>query len=97
MMRGRAAAQAVRRRLLTAKTWVQPWLRFILGTVALKQIYFRVISVFFVIHHSTIAVCSICATLRAMLLVNMVTALIIIFFNLHSGGWNQGPLDTAAT
>jgi hypothetical protein len=19
------------------------------------------------------------------------------FFNLHSGGWNQGPLDTAAT
>jgi hypothetical protein len=21
----------------------------------------------------------------------------IIFFNFHSGGWNQGPLDTAAT
>jgi hypothetical protein len=20
-----------------------------------------------------------------------------IFFNLHSGGWNQGPLNTAAT
>jgi hypothetical protein len=22
---------------------------------------------------------------------------ILFFFNLHSGGWNQGPLDTAAT
>jgi hypothetical protein len=22
---------------------------------------------------------------------------IIFFFNLNSGGWNQGPLDTAAT
>jgi hypothetical protein len=22
---------------------------------------------------------------------------IYFFFNLHSGGWNQGPLDTAAT
>jgi hypothetical protein len=21
----------------------------------------------------------------------------VFFFNLHSGGWNQGPLDTAAT
>jgi hypothetical protein len=21
----------------------------------------------------------------------------LFFFNLHSGGWNQGPLDTAAT
>jgi hypothetical protein len=21
----------------------------------------------------------------------------VVFFNLHSGGWNQGPLDTAAT
>jgi hypothetical protein len=21
----------------------------------------------------------------------------VLFFNLHSGGWNQGPLDTAAT
>jgi hypothetical protein len=20
-----------------------------------------------------------------------------VFFNLHSGGWNRGPLDTAAT
>jgi acetyl esterase/lipase len=24
-------------------------------------------------------------------------ALTTIFFNLHGGGWNQGPLDTAAT
>jgi hypothetical protein len=23
--------------------------------------------------------------------------ILINFFNLHSGGWNQGPLDTAAT
>jgi hypothetical protein len=23
--------------------------------------------------------------------------IIFIFFYLHSGGWNQGPLDTAAT
>jgi hypothetical protein len=23
--------------------------------------------------------------------------LFYFFFNLHSGGWNQGPLDTAAT
>jgi hypothetical protein len=22
---------------------------------------------------------------------------LVIFFNLYSGGWNQGPLDTAAT
>jgi hypothetical protein len=32
---------------------------------------------------------------------NLVTKLtliyVIFFFNLHSGGWNQGPLDTAAT
>jgi hypothetical protein len=26
---------------------------------------------------------------------NLVT--LHFFFNLHSGGWNQGPLDTAAT
>jgi hypothetical protein len=58
MMRGLAAAQAARRRLLTAKTWVQHRLRFIMGTVALKQIYFPVLSVFFIIHHSTIALYS---------------------------------------
>jgi acetyl esterase/lipase len=23
--------------------------------------------------------------------------LLILIFNLHGGGWNQGPLDTAAT
>jgi hypothetical protein len=26
-----------------------------------------------------------------------VVILFYFFFNLHSGGWNQGPLDTAAT
>jgi hypothetical protein len=26
-----------------------------------------------------------------------VLASFFIYFNLHSGGWNQGPLDTAAT
>jgi hypothetical protein len=25
------------------------------------------------------------------------SSLFLFFFNLHSGGWNQGPLDTAAT
>jgi hypothetical protein len=49
MMMGRAVAQAARHKLLTAKTWAQPGLRFILGTVALKRIYFRVLSVFFII------------------------------------------------
>jgi hypothetical protein len=49
MMMVCSVAQAARPKLLTAKTWVQPRLRFILGTEALKRIYFRVLSVLFII------------------------------------------------
>jgi hypothetical protein len=52
----RAAAEAARRRLLTAKMWVQPRLRFILGTVALKRSYFQVYSV--VLYFSSFHYCS---------------------------------------
>jgi hypothetical protein len=55
MMRGRAAAQIARRRLLTPNIWVQPRLRVLLGIVALKQIYYEYIQHLPVTHHSTTA------------------------------------------
>jgi hypothetical protein len=36
-----------------------------------------------------------CAFVNSLL--NRLTLVDIFFLNLHSGGWNQGPLDTAAT
>jgi hypothetical protein len=34
---------------------------------------------------------------RGLLWSHAITAVQYHFFTLHSGGWNQGPLDTAAT
>jgi hypothetical protein len=39
-------------------------------------------------------------SLRSILILVLSTYLrlgLFFFFNLHRGGWNQGPLDTAAT
>jgi hypothetical protein len=55
MMRGSAAAQTARRRLLNPNTWVQPWLRVLVGIVALTKIYFEYSQHSPVSHHPIIA------------------------------------------